>query len=132
MAATKRRGSGWTTFRRGDPDKRVPEAGTGCLLWGGAINNRGYGSLRVGNRVVKAHRYWWERENGTELLYTEELDHTCNTRRCANPAHLEVVRRDVNVRRSFNRGRRATEAKKLEELARFQLALAAATADVPF
>lgn len=49
-----------------------------------------------------AHRYAYEQLVGriTDGLV---LDHTCNNKRCVNPAHLEPVTRSVNTKRHYER-----------------------------
>src|SRR5699024_6002359 len=37
---------------------------SGCIIWTGATTRGGYGHLRVNGRIVRAHRYAWEREPG--------------------------------------------------------------------
>jgi len=39
-------------------------AGDGCWLWRGANSGNGYGGVRVGYRMVPAHRVSWEMVNG--------------------------------------------------------------------
>src|SRR5690606_21541386 len=41
-----------------------PLAWSGCLVWTGHLNHAGYGRLWVDGRMVLAHRYAWEQENG--------------------------------------------------------------------
>ena len=74
-----------------------------CWRWTGSINggkNGGYGNFRVGGKVVKAHRYAWERLVGPipEGMIT---DHLCLNRACVNPDHIEIVTRGENTRRSW-------------------------------
>lgn len=73
---------------------------TGCWEWTGRRTATGYGAgIYRDGRVIMPHRAAWELFNGPapEGL---ELDHLCKVRHCCNPAHLEAVTRQVNVRRS--------------------------------
>lgn len=79
-----------------------------CWLWPGSTNGRGYGKLSIktgeGRRSIDRylHRLMYEREHGP-IEPGMEIDHTCFVRNCANPAHLEMVRRKENVRRQMAR-----------------------------
>ncbi len=69
-----------------------------CWLWTGAQANS-YGVLNVkGNKYV--HRLMWEHHNGEIIAPGNEIDHTCETRLCVNPQHLESVTKLENLRRS--------------------------------
>lgn len=67
----------------------------GCLIWTGATDSKGYGSLGVNGRIVLAHRYAWERENGP-IPAGMVLDHTCWNRACVNTDHLRLATRQQN------------------------------------
>lgn len=62
-----------------------------CLIWTGARDSGGYGHLRVGNQLVGAHRYAWERENGPipEGMLVDHKDHCSNA--CVNVGHLRLA-----------------------------------------
>lgn len=94
---------------------------SGCWLWTGALNARGYGSVANGRGgSMLAHRAAWEAGNG-EPPEGAQIDHTCHNadqdcpggvtckhRRCINPAHLEAVSQSINTRRAI-RSRRPRE-----------------------
>lgn len=73
-----------------------------CWLWMGARRPQGYGLFWHRTRMVSAHRYSYELEHGPipEGLY---IDHVhargCRSTSCVNPAHLEVVTFEENMRR---------------------------------
>lgn len=70
-----------------------------CWLWTGALNRGGYGVVRDGDgRARILHRLVWELLVGP-VPDGMDLDHVCRVRRCCNPAHLEVVTRQINVDR---------------------------------
>lgn len=70
-----------------------------CWFWLGATNSSGYGSFWLRGRVVTAHRLGWQLQNGAAVPAGMQLDHTCRSRGCANPSHLEVVTNAENGRR---------------------------------
>jgi hypothetical protein len=90
--------------RSGGPDA--------CHLWTGAVV-RGYGRFRVASRMVRAHRFAWEQENGP-IPEGAEVDHVCHNgtdcqggptcphRRCCNDRHLEPTTGPDNTDRSHN------------------------------
>lgn len=70
-----------------------------CWLWTGTKNHAGYGSFSVGRaRRLGAHRWSYEHFVGA-VPAGLELDHLCRVRHCVNPAHLEPVTRQENLRR---------------------------------
>jgi hypothetical protein len=86
--------------------EKVRRHKNGCLIWGGAVNSRGYGCLGWGRRgamkMYLAHRVSFVLAGG--VLDPElEIDHTCGTKRCVNDAHLEQVDRTTNIRRMLRR-----------------------------
>ncbi len=60
-----------------------------------------YSRVRVGGRLVVAHRVMYESLVGP-IPDGLELDHLCGTKQCVNPHHLEPVTHVVNCRRYFD------------------------------
>lgn len=69
---------------------------TDCWIWTGALNEGGYGIVRVGDSMVPVHRYTYHHLVG-DIPEDLELDHLCRNRACANPDHLEPVTHRENV-----------------------------------
>lgn len=87
-----------------------------CWPWPGSIRPDGYARVRIGGKngpLVYAHRGMYERLVGP-IAAGVELDHTCFVRHCVNPAHLEPVDRNENMRRTRGR-RRPTHCKRGHE-----------------
>ena len=84
-------------------DKVELDVLTGCWNWTAQVDRHGYGRFTWAGRRALAHRCAYIVLVGdvpAELV----MDHLCRVRRCANPAHLEVVTTEENTRR----GRYAT------------------------
>ena len=78
-------------------DARIRKEESGCWLWTGFIDRKGYGVIGVGGRKLsKVHRYSYERFVGP-VPNGLQLDHLCRVRHCANPQHLEPVTARENV-----------------------------------
>lgn len=86
---------------------RFTIAESGCWLWIGPLNNKGYGTF---NRKY-AHRVFYEQYKGP-IPNDLELDHLCRNTACVNPDHLEPVTHAINLRRSKNA--KLTDAEVLE------------------
>lgn len=62
-----------------------------CWLWTAYISEKGYGSVRVGDRIVAAHRRSLELFEGSIIPTEIDVHHVCKTKRCINPKHLIKV-----------------------------------------
>lgn len=69
---------------------------SGCILWVGAKNNRGYGNVSMGGKYCKAHRLAYEHAYGP-IPVGKEIDHLCRVRACVRPDHLRAVTHRENV-----------------------------------
>lgn len=73
-----------------------------CLIWTGATNSKGYGSVSAGvkGKTALAHRVVF-----TEMVGPIEngltVDHICRNKLCQNYAHMEIVTRGENSRRGI-------------------------------
>lgn len=82
---------------------RVEQVGE-CLIWQGATQTRGYGSVAAGVRGLTklAHRAAYEHAVGP-IPEGMTIDHLCCEKRCVNVEHMEVVTRGENSRRMLRK-----------------------------
>jgi hypothetical protein len=81
------------TLRERLLSRLIIDRDTGCLLWTGARNTKGYGVIREGgrgSRQLMVHRVVYEMF-ASPIPDGLQLDHLCRVRHCANVAHLEPV-----------------------------------------
>lgn len=80
-------------------DAKVEKAENGCWNWTAAADSHGYGRFGMPRgKLILAHVFSYERVNGP-VPNGLELDHLCRNPRCVNPAHLEAVTHQENMRR---------------------------------
>jgi hypothetical protein len=80
-------------------EKYIAEPMSGCWLWIGCMDAKGYGRFKSNNkRADGAYRWAYEHFVGP-VPDGLQLDHLCRVRCCVNPAHLEVVTQAENIRR---------------------------------
>ncbi len=68
---------------------------TPCVLWQGAVDHYGYGSIKQyfpdgSRRTVKVHRWIMEQAEGRLLLPQETILHLCDNPPCFRVSHLRV------------------------------------------
>lgn len=83
-------------------EKAIPEPNSGCWLWIGAMDGKGYGSFSLNRRSIPAHQVSW-------LLFRGEKNglvcHHCDTPICVNPDHLFLGTNTDNMRDMVRKGR---------------------------
>lgn len=93
-----------------------------CWEWTGAVNHqgkeKGYGVMKVGGRkgrIIQVHRLAFELEYGP-IPRGLFVVHSCDVRKCTNPAHLSLGTAANNTADMMSRGRqRFGKAKRGEE-----------------
>lgn len=104
----------WGRVEIGSPD--------GCWVWTGTMHGSGYGVISGklhGEHVGKilSHRAAWVMANGPIPDAADTgphgwvVMHTCDNRKCVNPAHLRLGRQAENVADMDKKDRRITVAK---------------------
>lgn len=79
---------------------------TGCWLWTGPTNGKGYGVFYIGTKNRHAHRISFEVFKGPIPEGLHVL-HACDMPLCVNPAHLRAGTPKDNAIDRESRGRRA-------------------------
>lgn len=94
---------------------------SGCQNWTGPINNEGYGVLFLksvkangGRQVKSAHRFSYEKYVGP-IPDSMCLMHSCDNRRCVNPAHLSVGTWSENNKDRSIKGRSGSKTYSAED-----------------
>lgn len=75
-----------------------------CWVIPNRPNADGYVRISIGAVKMMSHRVAL-REIGIDIPIGFEVDHLCRNRACCNPAHLEVVTHQENMRRGTGRDR---------------------------
>lgn len=76
----------------------IPEPNSGCWIWMGNIDPRGYGRVMLHRISIFTHRLMYELIKGS-IPESLVLDHLCRNPSCCNPDHLEPVTIGENLRR---------------------------------
>lgn len=70
-----------------------------CFEWTGDKDSKGYGSMKVGTKMVKAHRIIWSLTfRDRPLILGLVVDHMCRNKACVNPYHMRRITAADNVR----------------------------------
>jgi hypothetical protein len=80
---------------------------TECWLWKASVNSKGYGSFAIGGKkTASAHKISWalEKNDGVFSDPKDHIMHSCDTKRCVNPNHLELGTALQNNRDARTRG----------------------------
>jgi hypothetical protein len=83
----------------------MPEPNSGCLLWLGSVDRKGYGQLRFGGSLQPAHRLSLSVALGRPLPRGQLACHTCDVRSCINPDHLFLGTCKDNTADMMRKGR---------------------------
>lgn len=80
-----------------------------CWPWTRCVSTWGYGQFSVRGRYVTTHRFAWELTNGPiphgAGYHGTVVMHSCDNRRCCNPAHLSLGTQQDNIADRDAKGR---------------------------
>jgi len=85
---------------------------TGCWLWTGPTNGKGYGVFYVGTKNRHAHRCSYEVFKGP-IPDGLHILHRCHTPLCVNPAHLRAGTHQENMEERDALGRRDVRGERI-------------------
>ena len=75
--------------------RTMPLTETGCLLWMGSADVKGYGRIGIGGKPRLVHRFAWEQAHGP-IPEGMQVDHMCWVTSCCNVDHLRLVTQAEN------------------------------------
>jgi hypothetical protein len=93
----------WESSARLWSKVRVTSDAGACWLWRGQVGTSGYGQLKMGGKMVSAHRLAVELTAGP-IPDGLVVQHRCDVKRCVNPNHLIVGTQADNMRDAAIRG----------------------------
>lgn len=85
--------------------RKIQPGESGCMLWSGRKNKKGYGYYDKDGKAVFAHRYSYRTIVG-EIPNGYFVCHKCDVPSCVNPEHLFVGTPSDNIRDCISKGRR--------------------------
>lgn len=87
-------------------DRVSPEPNSGCWLWTGSADRKGYGNFSEKGKATRAHR--WSYQHFVGPIPTDFfVCHRCDVPSCVNPDHLYAGTIKDNVADMCRRGRHA-------------------------
>ncbi len=87
-------------------DRIWPEPNSGCFLWLGAHNGKGYSQIKIRGKRFFVHRLVYQLTKGA-IPSGMVVMHKCDNPACCNPNHLTIGTPKDNTRDAVRKGRMA-------------------------
>lgn len=81
---------------------RVEKMDSGCWIWTGCTDAKGYGRIRYAGKMYWVHRFSHALFFG-EVPEGWHVHHKCHTKDCVNPDHLEAITESENSKERWER-----------------------------
>lgn len=85
--------------------KVSPEPNSGCWLWTGSIDPKGYGQIRVSKNELRLATHIMLEFYGIGVPRDKVVMHKCDNPACVNPDHLKIGTQKENMQDSLLKGR---------------------------
>ena len=93
-----------------------------CMIWQGAKHRQGYAHVRVGRKMMSAHRIiGLEIHGDAGDSGVHKFTQTCGNLLCCNPNHIKPTTHSEVCRRSYAKGERLPKSGKRRRLSRDQI-----------
>jgi HNH endonuclease len=79
--------------------RSIRDRETGCLIYTGAVNEKGYPMISYKGKMVRGSRWVYKQYYGT-IPAGHDIDHTCYVRRCLELTHLRPLTHRMNITHS--------------------------------
>jgi HNH endonuclease len=86
-------------------DKIIPEPNSGCWLWMGALDTKGYGKTKYEGRNWLVHRLIFCIKNKLKITDGKFVCHKCDNTLCVNPNHMFIGTQKDNMLDASRKGR---------------------------
>jgi hypothetical protein len=96
------------------------EPNSGCWLYAGPVDEKGYGRIRIGGKKLRVHNATF-RNDKRPLAKDQLVMHSCDMPCCWNPEHLSAGtnkenRQDAMVKGRIPKGEESTQAKLTNDI----------------